>query len=1189
MQGRARHVALAATRGRVARLAFCASLLCFSMPRPAHAAPDVAVTASTLGVRFTTSTTSGSYAHVVPSTGSNRLLIVAVGVTNTVAGAPTVSATWDPDTTSPGDEALSCPAAATIVIGTNRRIAICTRLAPSVSSGNGRVTVTLSSAETFAASAITLTGIAEVRAPTSSGPGLRFGAAPVWSTCVSGGSGYTCSLTATNTQVDDVVFDIAGQGEPTPEGTRSFTPGAGQTKYDDRATLPTDNHLRIATSLRIASGTSTSNSWLYGGGTTNNGVGHIMLPLRPAATVSAATMAPPAATYFAGVGTRVAWTTEEEVSHIGFNVWRELDGQRSRVTERLLPGSIFMTGEYPLAGRREYAVWDDRASPEARYWLEDMAAQGPVRWHGPIGLTRGNVAQGKAQRLRERVILPSHDIRSTAAVATSARAPTKVLRFRSEDSCRNPAAKGAAIKLGVSRTGWHRVEAQALFEAGLAPDIDPERLALLVNGEQVALRVVGSPTLQAIEFYGEAVDTRETDTAVYWLVHSAGKNLRIGQAAPPAGAHAAVSFTSEVTLRERALYFAPLLNGEGDNFFGAAITDRAVVQTLPLPFAQAGKPAAIEIALQGATTTPHRVQVALNGTALGTIAWNGREPIRQRFEADPSLVHGGANELTLTRAGAADSIALVDRIRGSYERGYQVTDDVLEASVPAGARFSIRGFSASDVRVIDITDRANPVELVSTVSVEGDSFAVQATTSAVPGQHVLLAFGSARVLRPAYVRANLPSTLCEEAGQELAIVAPRSFFAALAPYVAAREQQGFGVELIDIEDLYDEMTAGMHAAEAISRFVGLRRRMPAPRTRYLLLVGDASVDPRNFLGKDVQDLVPTRLIDSAAMETASDDALVDADGDGLPDLAVGRWPARSADEVQGFVARTLALQGHALFDRAALVVAGKSDGFDFTTSARDLLAVLPQASGYLDANLSTAEVAKADLAARWAQGPSFIQFLGHGSQGVWQGLLSSDEVPTLAAADYPPVVSAMTCLNGFFHDVFQDSLGERLLRAPRGAAAVWTSSTLDDSHQQRALSLAFLKHASTHALGEAIRLARHETSALSAGRTMVLLGDPTLFGTPTATPPLPPEGPPPSADGAADGSVPGTPGVDADDPALDDDGDVSKPGAAPSRAGSSASGCTVTRMAADGSSVAIPFMLALAAMGIRRRQRSRKA
>jgi MYXO-CTERM domain-containing protein len=119
-----------------------------------------------------------------------------------------------------------------------------------------------------------------------------------------------------------------------------------------------------------------------------------------------------------------------------------------------------------------------------------------------------------------------------------------------------------------------------------------------------------------------------------------------------------------------------------------------------------------------------------------------------------------------------------------------------------------------------------------------------------------------------------------------------------------------------------------------------------------------------------------------------------------------------------------------------------------------------------------------------------------------------DDLSGVGADGKRAVIVALTRLNGFFHDVYQGCLAERLLQAPNGAVAVWSSTDLSESGAHAGLAAAFAKSAQTLALGEAVRQARIATGG--AGRAMVLLGDPTLFGRPSnaGLPPLPPTGVP---------------------------------------------------------------------------------
>jgi hypothetical protein len=571
--------------------------------------------------------------------------------------------------------------------------------------------------------------------------------------------------------------------------------------------------------------------------------------------------------------------------------------------------------------------------------------------------------------------------------------------------------------------------------------------------------------------------------------------------------------------------------------------------------------------LQGATADAHQVAVRLNGVELGTVSWVGLASVTQELSVPAGLLVDGANAVVLTLASGS-GVAVVDRLAIRYARPYRAVADQLEAVAPSGSRVVLTGFNRPDVRAFDVTDANAPIELATLPSSAADGYAVTIESPDGGSPRIVRAQSSAIVNRPDAVTANVPSSICGTGGAEIAVIAPRAFFPALAPWVAARTAAGWSVELDDIEDVFDEMTYGAHHAAAVTAFVRLRRTGATPRTRYLLLAGGASLDPRNFLGKNVPDLVPTALIDTDAIETASDEAMADLDGDGVAELAVGRWPARDADALSALVDATLALDGHGPFDRGALVVTGTSGEASFRTSADEFAAVLPVAADRYDPSGLSSDEARADLVARWSSGPSFVQYFGHGSEQVWEGLLSTDTVGALGAPGRRAVVSAMTCLNGMFQDVYRDCLAEQLLSAPGGAVAVWASADLYDAGAQSALASAFASNANTMALGAAAHGARLATGG--AGRAMIFFGDPTLFGSPSPT------------GGQSDPDAGTSVGVTGSRVGPAPVVSPTDPGPPSSRGESQASGCAI-----GGRNSAWPLLVAVvaASMGVRLRRR----
>src|SRR5208283_4019387 len=115
----------------------------------------------------------------------------------------------------------------------------------------------------------------------------------------------------------------------------------------------------------------------------------------------------------------------------------------------------------------------------------------------------------------------------------------------------------------------------------------------------------------------------------------------------------ATSFPSTVDWRPRTVYFAALLNGDGNNFFGPVITDTPVTQPITVVhLSPAGGASTLQVTLQGGALGAHSVAVSLNGIALGNVNFNDMTNFTTTF-AVPSLTEG-ANTLTLTASSPDD-------------------------------------------------------------------------------------------------------------------------------------------------------------------------------------------------------------------------------------------------------------------------------------------------------------------------------------------------------------------------------------------------------------------------------------------------------------------------------------------------------------------------------------------------------
>jgi len=402
--------------------------------------------------------------------------------------------------------------------------------------------------------------------------------------------------------------------------------------------------------------------------------------------------------------------------------------------------------------------------------------------------------------------------------------------------------------------------------------------------------------------------------------------------------------------------------------------------------------------------------------------------------------------------------------------------------------------------VVDITNPSSPLEVATSGSPSGAGYAVKVQALG-NDTRTLMAFADDLAVHPSSIAANKPSNWnASTNGADLVIITHKDFRQAIEPLANLRRSQGLSVTVVDVEDVYDEFSYGAHTPLAIKAFLMNAAGTWARKPGYLLLVGDSSWDPRNYMDQGANDFVPTKLIDTNYMETACDDWLVDFTGQGRADMALGRLPSRTVSEVSLMVSKILAYEQERELNvplRGAVMVA--DNGFESKSAqTRALLPASVTTQSLNRADIGNDDLMRGQLMDALNQGPMIVNFYGHGSVGVWTGagVLDSDLAATLTNANRSSIYLMMTCLNGYAHDAYIDSLSESVLKAPNGGAvAVWASSGYTAPDPQFAMNSQFYRllfGGPPLRLGEAAREAKLATPDLDVRRTWMLLGDPTM-------------------------------------------------------------------------------------------------
>jgi uncharacterized repeat protein (TIGR01451 family) len=820
----------------------------------------------------------------------------------------------------------------------------------------------------------------------------------------------------------------------------------------------------------------------------------------------------------------LTWKTGGEAHNLGFNVYRELNGNRVRTNPSIIAGSaLLMSGALPRHSGRTYS-WIDPSvgAAGAAYWLEDIDVNGTRTMHGPVSaetvLQPGGEATAAATWMFSQLNqATSPDSEQSHAIET---VPLVSAPTSGQTQKQFELAAHAGIKIFVRHEGWYRVTQSDLVQAGLDPHVDPALLHLYAEAIEQPMQITGAAagpggfgTKAAINFYGTGIDTVYSGTRVYWLVAEDGKGVRIPRLQTSSGSNQPrPSFSATVELKQHTTYFAALLTQDEENFFGALISPAPVEQLLNASYfdATSPQPARLEITLQGVIVGfPHDVKVTLNGNAIGDVTFTGQNKGKLTVTVPPGLLQDGHNNVTLTAQNGDYDTSLVQSIRITYPRKYVADSDVLKFYGRPGDELNVSGFTDSPT-VLDVTDPNRPVQLTPRVTSTNGKVAIAlqvpwtTTNPATPPRHTLLAVAANGISTVASVLPNHPSHWHgAQAGADIAMVTNWQVEGPLDSLARAHQAEGKSSAVVRIGDLYNEFNFGERSPFVIRQFLTSAQANWKKAPSYLLLNGRASYDPRNYLGFGNQDLVPTRIVPAGGLMTASDDWFSDFNDSGMPTIATGRLPVRTLDEAKTVVEKIVAYEGKATngpWTSQALMVADKDDTESFSQDSQAVQAQLPasmQTTEVFAGTVGTA-AARQEIIDAINSGQLLVNYLGHGSEEQWSGsnFFDTSTVSSLTNGSQLPVFLIMDCLNGFFADVYSQPLGVSLMLAPNGGAvAVLASSGLNQPGPQTQLDKLVVQSAFSSTrptLGDSILKAKSKIADGDVRRTFVLFGDPAM-------------------------------------------------------------------------------------------------
>lgn len=825
----------------------------------------------------------------------------------------------------------------------------------------------------------------------------------------------------------------------------------------------------------------------------------------------------------------VEWETASEFATIGFHVYRldDASGAFMRINDRLLPGVITA----PQGG--VYQLVDPTARPGATctYRLDEVEREGKVNSYGPFTVTMP--VPRSAKSLATEPAAPSYvraprtsafSNRRRDAVADAEPAPTFVPQPLSRPTLkRGPGLSWTPIKMTVQDEGVYFVSAASV---AAAIGQSEESVATAITDLSPSIQNRGQestylPASNGLYFFAESIDEPWATNNVYWILWTGGEAMSQLGGSFPVPVEGG-SFTGSVHIEENH-YAAPALTDDPFSdywywsFFFAGDPDAGsnTYQLVPTALSSDPGTATLTVQLLGGSDTDagheHHVTFSVNGSPVGEHIWDGIASTVATCSFDSALLFEGTNLIGVTAVlgdGIPYSVVYLDSFDLSYPRTYEAERDQLILRGNGNPAVTVFGLSTSTVRVLDVSDPANPVVLTG-VSIDELAGAWRATFSpqdASTPYCVCTEDAQAPITLAARTPANLRTPA--DALRYILITTPDLAAACeeLADY--RRDGRGWNARVVLLEDIYDEFAYGLPDPSAIRDFLTWISQNwgPSDPTPFrILLGGEGTYDYLDYGGFG-DNRVPAMMVTSPYGLTISDGWYADVDTNGLPDMAIGRLPALTHAEMANYAARIMAYEsgeGGSWRQTVLLVADNPDDGGDFHSSSDAVGAYVPRDyvidRAYLEAG--SIDTTRPAVLGAIGSGALFVNYFGHGGYDrlAGEGLITTTDTLTMTNSARLPVVLSLACSIGQFGRAGYDCLAEALMLSTGGAIAVWAPSSLAYNHESTALGDAlynavFRDHVPL--LGDAIlAAARAYGSAgtmLDVPRMYNLLGDPAL-------------------------------------------------------------------------------------------------
>ena len=788
--------------------------------------------------------------------------------------------------------------------------------------------------------------------------------------------------------------------------------------------------------------------------------------------------------------TTVRWQTASETDNVGFEIWGLVAGEWQPLTE-LIPSHTLSSGlpqtyetEFqapPGLAAIELVDYDSRGRQErfGRFAVDRAYGElQPVRaidWDGPRGERderlgeRGFADLAKAKgtpAARWKKVRSGEPVRGAAArqpLALSIATPAVGRLGHLTAAASVEVASAALTHVAVTESGIQRVTYEALRDGGLdLAGVHAKDVAVTWRGAPVARWIDGGNKLgpgSAIEFVGhppQGDDALYVDAALYQVSVDRSRAREAQSLGQGKAKNVSSSYLRTSRVDRQLLYRSQSPTGDPwvqSNPLVRPGNGTVVTLDLPVDGPVADGSGRLTVGLgtisdlpdqrsaSGAFVPEHNVEVWLrdpggnatrvaDGSAFGQSDWTIEAAL------PPGTLSTGLHKVELRfTTSYFFSLVVIDDYAVAYRTPYR-GPSLDFAPDDSASGYRIEGLTGADPAAYAEGADGSLTRLAPRSQPAGGGWAAE--LRAVDAAHYWV---SEAPHAPQVFTTAAPSPDLWAGPADLVVVAESSFIGttALDDYLA--QHADLSPIVVDVEDVYNAVGFGMATPSAITDYLAARDAVHP--FSHVQLVGSDCYDRLGHVSQCISFIpLPTAPV-GVNLFTPSQNRLVDLDGDGVGDKAVGQFSVRSESELATIVAKGDAWRSSGLSaERSALFVAEETDGQNSFSSQVSRLDGLLGWSGaeVLDlAGHPQIQTARDAFRQSLEEGRALTLFSGHSSPTVWafRALLTTGTAAALSNQGKPTLMVPLACETTYDVSPSANVLGHQLLYAgDQGAVAI---------------------------------------------------------------------------------------------------------------------------------------------------------